>query len=939
MVAKGFKNFKLSSLTIWILASFVVVIILLILYTIGVFHKKWSSFTTYGGVGGNIINVGSKIIYGTNYSRLNIQDIHDSSNLRSFDLNNGTPNPQKVEGCFVYVISADTLWKINYCKSEIVWKFAAENSYTIERTVYEGSRIFISSSDGSLRVINKLTGKLSWLKSGTLPTNSASRTVGKNVYYGPDFWVQKNNVYMADRTGNFYALDIGSGKVAWTYDIKSTIIGNFTLYKNRIYLFSLDKKIFAIDSRTGKTLFVKDTDQKIVCADIYKGKLIEQGDMGQLYSRNLVDGEIIWKSESFGSSLICPQNYYNDGVFSKSEGVVIKINLNTGKTMWTSRGFGETNLSLVKVNGGLLGKSYIYSGQDGKVWSISSKGTINWMFNAHSPIDSSPIVIGSNLIIGTSGAEIYKINKFFGRTVYFATPFQFKTDVDKVRVAQDDIVEISLKSNSLFVNPWNEGYLSAFFTGPAGESVFVDGFYYDDNVWKIRFNPIKKGLWTYSLTWDDHGTIYHKQGKFISDTDANSSYLKVSKDNPKRLTLDDKNIFNLVGLQQSVLDYNNSGSPLDDWATGVGAPSVSSASPYIDLTVSSIINWVDLEDFIDIYGPKGAGFNLFRYGVNNVSIPPYSELLHPTIYSISNSKILDELFVNLRSNDIHVWFSLFSFGMPYGLDLTPSNKYLFTSYVRNIIARYGAYVDIWELFNEYEAPEYIKSFLISEIKKYDYLNRPITTSPEDYTTPGIDIISPHWYETESLSKSSMETYNYINKFTKYNEPVVFGEQGNAIFNWTPDSATRMRVRLWTAFMNNGAMVFWSSSSVRGLIQNIPFFANIFLGDEERLYVKNLQQFTYPVTLNSNPTEINVGDKAILGYGLVSEDQFLGYFVNTDKYNKTTTFSTKLFLPVKGSVDWYDPKTGRFIRKDVCSKSECYVTSPTFNVDIALKLIK
>lgn len=917
-------------------------LLLLILYRRGnfdIFHKSWKSFTTYGGVRGNVIDIGKKIIYGTDYSKLNILDINNRYKLQTFDLNNGTPNPQYADNNFVYVVSADTLWKIDYRKSAIVWKFTTERSYTLERSICVGNKVFAGASDGSFYVVNKLTGKLIWSIPGTLPANSASRTVGNNVYLGPDFWVKDKYVYLADRAGNFYALDINSGKVAWKYNIESTIIGNFSIYKGRIYIFSSDKKVYSVDLRTGKTIFIKDTEQQIICADIYKGRLIEQGDLGQLFSRNLQNGNLIWKSESFGKGLMCPPNYNNDGVFSRDIGEVIRVDLNTGETKWINKGLGQTNLSLMKVSRGLFGANYIYSGLDGRVWSINGKGVVNWVFDAHSPIYSLPITVGKNLIIGTSGAEFYKINKFSGRNNTIIDIFEFNTSLEKTHIGQDDIVEINLKSNSIFNNPWNEGYLSALFSGPSGKGIFVDGFYYDNNIWKIRFNPPETGEWKYDLTWDDHGSVYHRQGKFTSTTDSSNSYIKISKDNPKRLTLDNKNIFNMVGWQQSVIDFNNNGSPLDDWTTGIGAPLASTTSSYIDSSVSAKLNWVNLDEFINVYGPKGAGFNVFRYGVNNATVSPYNELLHPPIYSISNGKTMDELFINLRENDIHVWFTLFGFGMPYSLDLSDSNKYLFESYIRYIIARYGAYVDIWELFNEYEAPGYIKEFLIGEINKYDYLKKPITTSPEDFGTPGIDIISPHWYETELLSQSSKATYDYINHFAKYNKPVIFGEQGNAIFNWTPDSATRMRVRLWTAFMNNGAMVFWSNSSVRGLKQTPPFFANIFIGDEERLYVKNLQQFTYPVSLKAAPIKINLENKSIIGYGLVSEEQFLGYFVNTDKNRTTKNIQTELSLPISGTLEWYDPKTGETVGRTECQRSVCLVKSPDFDTDIAVKLIK
>ena len=77
--------------------------------------------------------------------------------------------------------------------------------------------------------------------------------------------------------------------------------------------------------------------------------------------------------------------------------------------------------------------------------------------------------------------------------------------------------------------------------------------------------------------------------------------------------------------------------------------------------------------------------------------------------------------------------------------------------------------------------------------------------------------------------------------------MIVGEQGNgansagtATCNWDGTSAVRMRVRSWSSFFNEGSLIFWQTGYSKAYCTN-P--ANIYLGPEERGYLKVLGDFT------------------------------------------------------------------------------------------------
>ncbi len=926
---------KTKALRKYFLPILLILFLSLILYIWQIKTSGWTAFTSYGGIYGNMFKKGNYLIYGTDYTKLYIVNTKNAKDVKTIDLNIGIVIPQSIHGNYIYAIAGDTFWKIDIKKKEPVWSFTTGKEYALERSEVKGNRAYLSSLDGSFYVIDIKSGNLIWKFDGNENGKISDRIIDGQLYYAPDFWLKDGYVYLASRSGIFYSLNIKNGKITWQHSFNDPLIGNFTLYKNQIYVYTKSGLNISLNRKNGNVLW-QQKGQMAICSDVFRNSLINIDESGKIIMRRIKSGEVIWQSEPFGKNVNCPYKFTNDGVFSQLGGRVFRIDMQTGKTKWIKDGLGRIVLPINSFES--IFKTYIFGNLDGKLVSLNGKGKVVWTFDAQGPLYSFPMLWNRNLYVSTSSGMIYKIDVHTGVAPVPFPFFTFSTSLNSDVVGNSRIYEITLNSKSYFQYPWSEGVLYGIFTSAADREIKVNGFYYDKNSWKIRFNPPEKGKWTYRLFWNDHGAVYTKKGYLDAQTDTQNTYLKVDKTNPKRLTLDRKTIFNGVGINEMMFDSNSNGSPLDDWATGSSESFVAtSSSGLIHFRSDSIVS---LDDYIKTYGASGAGFNIFRYSIMNGNDPLYRDFGNPTTYSIHDSKIADDLLLNLRRNGFHIWLTFFNFDIPYKNSLTPPERKILSSYVKYVVARYGAYTDIWELVNEYEASSDVKNFLISEIKKYDFENRPITTSTPDASEnpahPGIDIISPHWYETENLWESDIKTANFIDRYRNYPKPVVFGEQGNATINWDQISAIRMRVRLWTAFFKQAILMFWNDSTKKGSPQFPPFFANIYLGDEERTYVKALQDFTGSFPINSKPIIIPTAS-GIRGYGLSSDKMVSGYLFHYSNSELEISTAIKLNNSFSGKILWYDPATGKTITEYQCP-SYCLATSPPFTTDIAFKLI-
>jgi hypothetical protein len=74
--------------------------------------------------------------------------------------------------------------------------------------------------------------------------------------------------------------------------------------------------------------------------------------------------------------------------------------------------------------------------------------------------------------------------------------------IQRVEIFQ--LFEIALENNRKYYDPFRDVELLLELRSPDGNKLLHYGFYDGENIWKIRFSPDKKGVWTYSAWFSDH---------------------------------------------------------------------------------------------------------------------------------------------------------------------------------------------------------------------------------------------------------------------------------------------------------------------------------------------------------------------------------------------------------------------------------------------------
>lgn len=843
----------------------------------------------------------------------------------------------------VFFTSSNYLFALDAKTGKELWRSQTEKNYRFitDIKIYKGS-LFVGDASGTLYSFNT-TGKLRWKVHSKTVSKLSSILIDYWLnWFGRSFEIKDGFIYWGSMDGNLYSLSTNNGKLKWRFDSGETISTSVSLTVDKIYLGNRSGKVFILSRKTGRLIRSwREEKNYVQCLTVSPKKFPwQREELTVSYNNGRIikkdnQGKTLWNIKREDSGYHCPFERDSTILISNKKGLLTALDSRTGKEKWNFTTNAAIKVDPLVTRVRLIPNVYI-SDINGVMHALKFKtGKKIWSFKTDGPLTTYPIMTNNYLFLTSTDGGLYKINKFTGKAnLPFFTKRKFRVAQEIVKIRENNIVEFTIKvDDSLLTNPWKDASIKTVFSHETGKKIETSGFYYDKDTWKIRFNPPIKGKWRWNLKFELAGYILERNGFFNSTTNTSRTYLKISENNPKRLTRDGKTIFNGLGFQDVVWDFNYNGAPLDDWAIGDSNPVVATNSgEKISFRSDKIVN---LSPYLSTYG-KGGGFNLYRY-IANLWEPSgiHSEFL------LNEGKSVDTFLQALKNHDYQIWVTIFGFDIPYGSTLYSIEKKELADYIEYMIARYGAYVSIWEIANEAGLPDNLVKFVADNIKLNDFEKKPISVSWEQPYHDSIDVISPHWYETEPVSESDLRTVQLIDKFSDTKKPVVFGEQGNHILNWDKDSAIRMRIRAWSAFFNEGILIFWNSSEKKEIVPrraDIDFtYGNQYIGEEERGYMKILQKFTNGIDISAKKEALSSRNPEVRGYILVSNKEQLGYLYHYTNQEVTTTTQFELNIPKTGTLIWIDPASGKVNLKQYLEKGQNALNSPPFNIDLAFKI--
>jgi len=506
------------------------------------------------------------------------------------------------------------------------------------------------------------------------------------------------------------------------------------------------------------------------------------------------------------------------------------------------------------------------------------------------------------------------------------------------------VFEVKLPCTKKFDNPFQDARAEAVFTSPAGKKVQVAGFFYGPNEWRVRFVPREHGAWKYAarLTAAKGGAkLAEAAGNFRCAGAVRHGFLRISKKNRYRMEYADGTPFYPIGIQTCGYFRTGFDGPAAKDRTWRTVPAAEWCKAF-DGAVN-LVRW-----------QLGAGS---RAGCALALIP---EKGPADRYDTDLAAKMDDLLalqkkhgfshIMILFQDMSLWGSGGSaFGGGRDLkeykSLKAKNLPLQEQYLRYVVARFGCFTDIWELFNEDSwAPNDYLAHLAKVIRAADPYDHIITTNYARPNQPWCEIVT--WHEYMGMPAARVDTHvaKEIAKFKSYGKVVQNTEFGNQgwLSNYDP---IKWRIAVWTAFMNESGILFWGMSG-RKTVGRRPYRgnANAYIGADSRKYFRVLNAFTAGMPIDMRPVPSGYDEHNDIRTYALSNGKVTAVYVHHFSDHKKSYQSPEPLMVQTGPgtfrLKWINPADGVTVRTEQVSTKQQYLTIkkiPPVTIDLACRM--
>jgi outer membrane protein assembly factor BamB len=295
-------------------------------------------------------------------------------------------------------------------------------------------------------------GNAAWGDPVTTPFDTIWRvSTGLEFFSAPA--LVGSRIYLGCNDGRFRCLDLISGSTVWSYTITCGICGEAAVDSQRVYFGGQDGYVYALNRATGSLDWSAGLGYHVFAdVAIMADTIILTGNsVGQVAALDAEDGTVIW-DQSPGGLILGPCVIDTLAVFTSEDGVVAVYGP-SGDQIWRRDFVGQA--SPPSASG-----TAVYAGfSDGVVRKMDLEtGETLWETDlTASPrrtVLSRPVLTDSTLLVGSSDSRLVHLDRDDGSVIWEA---EFENWIQVPPVALDSLVFVSGDDQRLHVISLNTG--------------------------------------------------------------------------------------------------------------------------------------------------------------------------------------------------------------------------------------------------------------------------------------------------------------------------------------------------------------------------------------------------------------------------------------------------------------------------------------------------
>ncbi len=279
-------------------------------------------------------------------------------------------------------------------KLDELWRYVTKNAIEGTPAIVNGV-VYIGSFDDFLHAIDLKTGRSIWL-SKTGPIKSSPAIKGDRIIVG-------------DADGKVHCLELKTGKEIWTFETAGEITGGANFYKDLILIGSQDETLYCLDHDGKKRWEFKANGPVNGVPAVIGNKTFVAGCDSNLHILEIETGKEL-KSLDLGGPSGASAAVVGDDLFvGTMNNEVLDVNIKDESITWK---FAAAKRQQPFYSSAAITDSLVILGsRDRKVYALDRKtGKEVWSYLTENRVDSSPIVVGDRIYIGSFDRTLYVLD-------------------------------------------------------------------------------------------------------------------------------------------------------------------------------------------------------------------------------------------------------------------------------------------------------------------------------------------------------------------------------------------------------------------------------------------------------------------------------------------------------------------------------------------------
>ncbi|MHB1034364.1 MAG: outer membrane protein assembly factor BamB family protein [Pirellulales bacterium] len=290
-------------------------------------------------------------------------------------------------------------------KLELLWTFPTKQGSFESTPVIAGGVVYIGSLDGNFFAVDLASGKEKWKFFSELGFNASAA-------------VRDGVVFIGDSEGKFFALDAATGKQKWKAEAQAEINSSANFYRDCVLFGSQDATLYCLRAANGELVWKYTIGDQIRCSPtVVEGRAFVAGCDGQFHIVDLAKGQelaaVPIESPTGATPAVAGDSVY----FGTEGGAFFRVNWKEAKILWTYA--DQTRGQPIRSSAAVTPEAVIFGAQDKSVHAVDPKtGHAVWTFPTKGRVDSSPVVVGRRVFFGSADGRLYAVDRLNGKELW-----------------------------------------------------------------------------------------------------------------------------------------------------------------------------------------------------------------------------------------------------------------------------------------------------------------------------------------------------------------------------------------------------------------------------------------------------------------------------------------------------------------------------------------